>query len=331
MRTLPNLAVIMPVLNEENHILSAVNAILTQEYAGRLKLVLALGPSTDRTNEVVAEIQKLDPRILVVPNPSGRTPDALNAAIAATDESIIARVDAHSELSEGYLANAVETLLRTGADNVGGIMAAEGKTLFERAVATAMTSKLGVGAAAFHVGGNEGPADTVYLGVFLRSALERVGGYDPSFTRAQDWEMNYRIRKSGGKVWFTPTLKVTYRPRSTVRALAKQYFQYGQWRRKVMREHPDTVKTFSAFRYFAPPLAVTLISLGLVIAVVGFACATSHLTFWGLLPLTTYLISILAASLFLARKSGKAALYLPLALPVMHFSWGIGFLKSTKN
>jgi glycosyltransferase involved in cell wall biosynthesis len=199
----------MPVLNEENYLEAAVLAILSQDYQGPIQVVLALGPSTDRTNEVAARICAGDSRVSSVSNPSGRTPEGLNAALAATTQEIVVRVDAHSELSDGYIRLAVETLQRTGADNVGGIMGARGVTKFEKAVAAAMTSPLGVGSASFHTGGSEGPAETVYLGVFKRSALERVGGYDPEFTRAQDWEMNYRIRSTGGTVWFNPDLFVT--------------------------------------------------------------------------------------------------------------------------
>jgi len=329
--SLPNLAVIVPVLNEQNYLESAVTAILQQNYAGNIRVFLALGPSTDKTNEVAANLQSQDPRIITVHNPSGRTPDGLNAAIAATTESVIVRVDAHSELSANYLTLAVETLVRTGADNVGGVMAAKGKTIFERAVATAMTSRLGVGAASFHIGGAEGPAETVYLGVFRRSALERVGGYDPSFTRAQDWEMNYRIRSTGGTVWFNPELEVTYRPRSSVRTLVKQYFQYGQWRRKVMREHPETTQTISALRYFAPPLAVLGIFVGTLIGLVGACLSIFPLVFWGFLAPVGYVGLVFLATLALSKKAGKASGYLPLVLSLMQISWGIGFLTSPKS
>src|SRR5947208_11407924 len=112
-------------------------------------------------------------------------------------------------------------MLRTGADNVGGLMWAEGQTPFEQAVARAMTSRFGVGNAPFHVGGEEGPADTVYLGVFRRTALDRVGGYNEDFVRAQDWEMNYRIRATGGTVYFSPQLSVSYRLRSSLSTRAQ--------------------------------------------------------------------------------------------------------------
>src|SRR5699024_2646046 len=133
-------------------------------------------------------------------------PTALNAAIAASRHEIVARVDGHAMLPPDYLRLAVQALGGTGADNVGGIMAAEGATAFERAVACAMPARLGVGNARFRTGGEAGPTDTVYLGVFRRAALERVGGYDESLLRAQDWELNHRIRQTGGIVWFTPRM-----------------------------------------------------------------------------------------------------------------------------
>jgi len=181
-----------------------------------LEIVLALGPSGDRTDEVAAGLSAADPRVRTVRNPTGRTPQGLNLAIGASRHAVVARVDGHAQLPTDYLRTAVELLERTEADNVGGLMWAEGVTDVEKAIARAMTSKLGVGNARFHVGGEEGPAETVYLGVFRRTALDRVGGYDEVFARAQDWEMNYRIRSTGGLVWFSPLLRVTYRPRPSL-------------------------------------------------------------------------------------------------------------------
>ena len=212
-RAWPAVSVIMPVLNEERHLAEAVHAVLAQDYPGELELVLAVGPSRDRTQEIAEKLAADDSRIIVVPNPTGRTPHGLNACIKASQYSIVVRVDGHSLLPSDYVRAAVETLEETGADNVGGLMAAEGVTPFEKAVARAMTSKIGIGNAPFHTGGGAGEAETVYLGSFRRSALDRVGGYDETFVRAQDWEMNHRIRQTGGKVWFTPRMHVTYRPR----------------------------------------------------------------------------------------------------------------------
>ena len=104
-----------------------------------------------------------------VPNPTGRTPAALNAAIKASRHPIVVRVDGHGMLSPNYIATAVRLLEETGAQNVGGIMHAEGENDWEHAVAAAMTSKIGVGNAAFHTGGEAGhrprPCTSVSSGV----------------------------------------------------------------------------------------------------------------------------------------------------------------------
>lgn len=306
----------MPVLNEERHLAAAVEHVLGQEYPGELEVVLGVGPSADRTREVADGLAAADARVKVVGNPTGRTPSGLNAAIGASSHDVVARIDGHAMMPSDYLRVAVQTLEETGADNVGGIMAAEGSTPWEKAVAAAMTSKIGVGNARFHTGGEGGPADTVYLGVFRRSALERVGGYDEAFLRAQDWEMNHRIRTSGGTVWFQPRMRVSYRPRRNVRLLAEQYFHYGRWRRVVARQHKGTIN----LRYLAPPVAVAGVVAGLLGGVLLWPL-------W-LVP-GAYLALVTAASLPLGRGLPAASRPLiPLALATMHMSWGVGFITS---
>lgn len=322
----PSISVIMPVLNEERHLADAVAHILGQDYPGELELVIALGPSKDRTDEIAAGLAAADPRVRTVPNPTGKTPAGLNAAIAATRHEVIVRVDGHGLLAPGYLRTAVRLLAETGAANVGGVMHAEGQSVFERAVAVAMTSKLGVGNAKFHTGGAAGPAETVYLGVFRREVLEKQRGYNEAFIRAQDWELNHRIREDGGLVYFSPELHVTYRPRPSVRTLARQYFDYGRWRRIVMRTHAGT----ASLRYLAPPIAVLAIILGTVLGLISFATVP-----WlaaGFAPLIGYVLGTVLGSLRETRGQplGVRA-RLPLVLATMHFSWGWGFLTSPKS
>ncbi len=313
----PPVSVVMPVLNEERHLAESVTQIQRQDYPGPWELILALGPSTDGTDVIARDLSATDPRIRLVPNPTGATPAGLNAAIGAAEHDLVVRVDGHALFPPDYLRVAVEVLQSTGADNVGGVMAAEGTTPFEAAVAAAMTSPLGVGAARFHTGGAEGPADTVYLGAFRRAALQRVGGYDEGFARAQDWEMNHRIRQTGGTVWFTPRLRVTYRPRSTVRALARQYRDYGRWRRVVARQHRGTV----TFRYLAPPMA-------LVGVVAGTAAGLLGLRVGWLLPGGYALVVLGGSAVIGSRLAWRSAVRLPVVLPVMHLAWGWGFLSS---
>ncbi|MEV6613703.1 glycosyltransferase family 2 protein [Streptomyces sp. NPDC051051] len=322
---LPAVSVIMPVLNEERHLRGAVQAILAQEYAGEMEVVIALGPSTDRTDEIAAELvadtaSDENKRVHTVPNPTGRTPAALNAAIKASRHPVVVRVDGHGMLSPNYIATAVRLLEETGAQNVGGIMHAEGENDWEHAVAAAMTSKIGVGNAAFHTGGQAGPAETVYLGVFRREALEQQGGYNEEFIRAQDWELNFRIREAGGLIWFSPELRVSYRPRPSVKALAKQYKDYGRWRHVVARYHEGSIN----LRYLAPPTAVCAIAAGTVVGAV--------LSPLGFLIPGGYLAAIALGSLPAGRGLPlKARLQIPLALATMHMSWGFGFLTSPKS
>lgn len=324
----------MPVLNEEMYLAQSVEHILSQDYPGQLELVLAVGPSRDRTSEIAQRIASADPRVTVIDNPSGQIPAAINAAIKAARHAIIARVDGHALLPPGYLRLAVATLAKTGAVNVGGMMAAEGTTPFQQAVAYAMTSPFGVGASRFHTGGSAGPADTVYLGVFRRTAIEQVGGYDEEYLRAEDWEMNHRIRQAGGLIWFQPGLRVTYRPRATVAALARQYFHYGRWRRVVARQHAGTIN----LRYLAPPATVLAIAVGLVAGLAGLVGGVlgpwpglSWLTLGFLVP-AAYLAGILAVTASAARSlSGQALARLPVALVTMHMAWGLGFLTSPRS
>ena len=311
-------SVVLPILNEERFLEDSVSAILAQKYLGPLEVILALGPSTDNTNEIARNLASKDPRIVLVENSTGRTATGLNRAISHAKYSIICRIDGHAEISPTYISHAVAVMGQTQAVNVGGVMNAIGQNIFENSVATAMRSPLGVGASRFHTGGRAGPTDTVYLGVFEKSKLEKVGGYDERFTRAQDWELNFRLRQDGGIIWFDPDLVVTYRPRPNLRALAKQYFEYGRWRRAVTRNHKGTVN----FRYLAPP--VTLIAC-LVSLIAGSFFGSLYF-----LPLAGYLLGILLGSIVIG-KTPMEKLMLPAVLATMHFSWGAGFLTSPKN
>jgi succinoglycan biosynthesis protein ExoA len=323
----PGVNVVMTVINEERHLRAAVDRLLDQDYPGELDIVIAVGPSKDRTRAVADELAAAHSHVHVVDNPSGRTPAGLNAAIASGESEIVVRIDGHAMVPRDYVRTGVQALLDTGADNVGGIMAAEGTTDFERAVARAMTSKFGVGGAAFHVGGEAGPALTVYLGCFRRAALDRVGGYDETMQRAQDWEMNLRIRQTGGVVWFTPDMQVVYRPRPNLKALARQYHDYGRWRREVARRHPETV----SLRYLAAPVTVAGVAAGVVIAGVGAVTRTPWLVGAGLSAPLVYVAANLAASAQSAvsepRLSRREATQLPGVYATMHGAWGLGFLR----
>lgn len=313
----PSISVILPILNEEAHLKGAIDSILSQDYQGKTEVILAVGPSQDRTLEIAQQISQQDSRVVIVDNPTGRTAAGLNLALKKSDSPVIVRVDGHAQIPSNYLSLVVEILNKTGAVNVGGVMAAVGTTAFENAVAGAMRSPLGVGASRFHTGGEAGVVDTVYLGAFRREALLAIGGFDERFTRAQDWELNFRLRENGGVIYFDPRLHVTYRPRSTVKALAKQYFEYGRWRRVVSRKHSGTIN----YRYLAPPFAL----VGFVSSVIaGFIAPVLFI------PAAIYSLFVLLASVKIASSIREYFLLLAV-IPTMHFAWGAGFISSPKT
>jgi len=314
----PGISVILPVLNEQAHLADSIRAILSQSYLGKFEVILALGPSRDSTNEIARSLAAEDSRVILVENPSGRTAAGLNIALNTSTQDVIVRVDAHAEIPHDYLQSVVEILRETGAVNVGGVMGAEGVTFFESAVAAAMCSPFGVGGSRFHTGGKAGFVDTVYLGAFIRQAVVDAGGFDERFIRAQDWELNYRLRQNGGQIYFDPRLHVTYRPRSNFRKLAKQYYEYGIWRRVIARKYPETIN----YRYLAPPLTL----IGTALSLLAGSIFDSSLY----LPAATYITFIAITPLFISKNLAHYPI-LVFILPTMHFSWGLGFFTSPRK
>lgn len=330
-REWPGVSYVMPVLNEVDYLEAAVRAVLAQDYLGVHELILALGPSKDGTNELAEQLAATDARIRLVDNPAVDIPAGLNAAIGAARHDIIVRVDAHSELTAGYTTRAVETLERTGAVNVGGLMHAVGATPFQRAVAYAYNAKIGLGGGAYHSGRAEGPAESAYLGVFRRAAVNAVGGYDASLRRGEDWELNLRLRDAGGLVWFDPALTVRYWPRETWGKLHRQFRSTGVWRGELVRRYGAK----NSLRYFAPPVLVLALALttflgiatGVLAIVAPIAALPVGIAFAlaALVPLT-HIVVILIATLT-ARLDGAARAWYPLVLATMHLAWGAGFIQ----
>jgi len=311
-------SVVIPVRNSAATVAAAVASALAQDYPGPLEVVLAEGRSSDTSRAVIEALAAEEPRVRVVVNPTGLTPCGLNAAIQASTGQVIVRCDAHAELPPGYIAAAVATLEATGAGVVGGVQDAVGVTPFERAVAYAMANLLGSGGAAYRSVGEAGEVDTVYLGVFRRSALAAVGLYDESLQRNQDYDLNRRIAASGRLVFFAPGLRVRYRPRGSLGALWRQYHAYGRWKRLVLRRSPSTGRV----RQLAAPALVA----GLILS--GALMATPWTSFGLVVPLL-YVAAVLAAAVFEAvRHRDLAGLVVGAALPTMHLAWGTGFWRA---
>ena len=316
-RGAPAVSVVIPARDAEATIVEALDSVLAQDYSGAVEVIVADGSDTPDISDLV---RRRCPGVRVVANPGRNAAAGLATGIRAARAGIVARCDAHAVLPPGYLRRAVETLSRTGAANVGGRQHPVGRTFFERAVALAMTTWLGAGGARYRLGGPEGPADTVYLGVFRRDLLDAVGGVDPAMAANEDYELNWRLRERGETVWFDPALAVAYRPRGTLAGLARQYYRYGRWKSAMLRRHPSSLRV----RQLAAPLLVLGLAVSSLLAwtsAAGAAVATA-------LPAVWLLALLLGSAAAGVRRREPAAVLAPLALAAMHLSWGAGFLLS---
>lgn len=306
----------IPSRNEGAGIEAALRSAIEQDYPGVREIIVADAMSTDGTREAILRIAATDGRVRLIDNRARSTPVGLNLAIKASTGEIIVRCDGHSVLPQGYVSRSVKLLEETGADNVGGMQVARGTSLLQRAIARAMSTPMGVGDARFHLGGKPGPVDTVYLGVFRREALERVGYFDEALKRNQDSELNYRLRKSGGVVYFHPDLRVDYEPRASLKGLWTQYFTSGAWKRETFRRHRRAVR----WRQLVPPVFVLALFASLALA----------FTPWRLLGAivpAAYVAALALATVWnLLRRRDASALLLPVVLPVMHVGWGLGLI-----
>ncbi|WP_307364636.1 glycosyltransferase family 2 protein [Microbacterium murale] len=317
----------MPVLNERAYLEHAVASVLEQPLDGPAELILALGPSTDGTTELAQSLAANDDRIRVVDNPDAHIPVGLNAAIRASRYATIVRVDAHSELSPGYARRALATLRRTGAANVGGVMRADGRTPFQKSVARAYNSPIGLGGGAYHGTAHEGEAESAYLGVMRRAVLDEVGLFDESIRRGEDWELNLRIRQAGHKVWLDPQLSVTYWPRESWWRLARQFRATGAWRGELVRRFGRS----NGLRFFAPPALVLNVALALIVAILqltgvlaGVASVVASVVY---LPLVAYVLLVITMALRPGGdRTARERIWTLAVLPTMHLAWGAGFL-----
>jgi GT2 family glycosyltransferase len=317
----PRVTVIMPIRNEGSFIDHSLGAIIEQDLAhDRLQVLVADGRSTDDTRSRVEALARRHPDVAieVVDNPGGIVPTGMNAALGRATGEVIVRIDGHTIVAPDYVRRCLDALRRTGADCVGGRMDAVADAAFGRAVALATSSPFGVGGARFHYSPREEEVDTVYMGAWPREVFRRMGGFDEEMVRNQDDELSYRIRERGGRIVLDPSIRSRYYPRSTLRTLWRQYFQYGYWKVRVMQKHPLQMR----LRHFAPPTLVAVLAVGILAApfssVARMALAVVA-TFYG--------AATLLASAWTARRADAAAAHwLPVVFVALHLSYGAGFL-----
>jgi len=313
----PLVSVVLPIRNEADHIEACLERLIRQAYpADRLEILVVDGRSDDGTRDVVRQVQARHPdaRIRLLDNPERVVPPALNAGIRAARGEVIVRMDGHSVPSDDYVARCVEVLAETGAANAGGVVEPTGATRFGEAVALATGHPLGAGDARYRIGGAPGDVDTVMLGAFRRDVFAKVGLFDESMVRDQDYEMNVRIRKAGERIRFDPRVRFRYTPRGTLRGLWQQYFEYGWWKGETWRRHRESFR----WRQLVPPAFVAGM-LGLTVAAPWLAAAR----YGWIVAAAVYLATVLAVSVRLARPPvGVGAV--AAAFGVLHVAYGLG-------
>lgn len=319
----PLVSIIIPCRNEVDRIEACLDSLLRGSYPGdRLEMIVADGMSDDGTRERVARFAASHPAVRMLDNPRRITPTALNLAIASARGDVLMRVDAHNSYPDNYVAALVDWLQRSGADNVGGVCVTvpSGPGVMSRAIAVALSHPAGVGNSHFRIGVSEPRwVDTVPFGCYRRDVFERIGLFDEELVRNQDDELNTRLIRAGGRILLVPDVVSTYHARDSLRKLWRMYYQYGYFKPLVARK----VGGVFTWRQLVPPLFVSSLIAAVVLALVIPASAPLLALLAGL-----YAIALLGVGATVFRRHGFAvALAVCAAVPVLHFSYGFGFLR----
>jgi len=322
MNALPTVSVIIPVYNEEPYIAQCLRRVLEQQYpADRLEIIVADGRSTDRTREIVQSFQREHPKIHLIDNPQQIVSTGLNRAIEAARGELIVRLDGHCEYPRDYVMRVVELRQQTGADDAGGVLVPLGNGSYaSQAVAAAYYSPVGVGGAlkGHRASDRIVEVDTVHGGCWRRERLLALGGFDAEMVRNQDDELSFRLRKAGGRIVRSSTIRVKYSVRNSFRKLFLQFAQYGYWKVRVLQKHPRQ----SSLRHIVPSLFVLALLTSAAFAPLSRVALLAFVIFAG-----GYALVMAMAGL---REAAKRELRLwpgiAWALPVMHFGFGLGFL-----
>ncbi|NQS92154.1 MAG: glycosyltransferase family 2 protein [Chloroflexi bacterium] len=320
-----NVSLIIPCYNGEKTIQDLLAAVCEQNYPlGDIEVIISDGMSSDATREKIAEFAKAFPelKISLIDNPKRTRSAALNLAIQAAEGEYLMRMDVHSFPHPNYIKYCLRALEAGLGDNVGGVIqvTAADQEWIAQSIAVAAAHPLGVGDAKYRTGSEAREVDTVAFGAYHKSLIDRIGGYDETLLINEDYEFNVRVRKSGGKIWLDPKIKAKYVARSSLGALANQYWSYGYWKLRMLVRYPDTIR----WRQLAGLFVLSWLSLGLL-------SIWFNLARWLLLIEAVIYGSALLIAGFMAAVSEKKpylVLGLPLAIATMHFSWGSGFLWS---
>lgn len=327
-----DLSVLVPVLNEGAHLAATIASMRAQEYDGAIEFVFADGASSDDTRAILDACAARDPRIRVFDNPARHTPHGLNVCLARARGAIVARMDGHAQYPPDYLALGVARLGRGDVAWVSGPQLPSGDGWWSERVATALRSPLGRGGSRRWIGQtDEDGSDAgeteltsgsgVFLGVWLRSTLVDMGGWDEGWPANEDVELAARVEEQGGRLVSLDAMAAHYVPRNSPRSLARQYFRWGHYRVKTARRHPRALR----LSHLGTP---TLVSALIVAVIPGRSARVRLPRRAARLGSAAYVALLLDA---VRRDPGVQtpidALLTPAVFLTMHVGWGVGFLS----
>lgn len=319
-------SVIIPCYNEQATIRQLLDALREQTFPYTdMEVVISDGLSTDKTRDEIAAFQDAHPDmdVRIVDNTIRSIPSGLNRALEASRCEIIVRLDAHSKPYPDYIERCVAALEEQRGDNVGGVWEIQPgtETWVAKSIAVAAAHPLGVGDALYRHAKQAAEVDTVPFGSFKKELIDRIGYFDEALLTNEDYEFNTRIRKSGGRIWLDPSIRSVYYARSTFKELVKQYWRYGYWKWRMLRRYPATLR----WRQALPPLFVGSL---LVFAVTSLFIPFVRLFLFFELLAYYAILFLMGARISIYRKEMHLLLGFPLAVSVMHISWGSGLLWS---
>lgn len=320
----PVVSIIMPCYNERAFIGKALESLLRQDYpADRTEILVVDGGSNDGTRHIIERMASDDQRVRMIDNPHRSKSRALNLGISHARGDVVMRVDAHATYAPDYVSLSVRHLVRTGADNVGGLRGTSPQkdTKLGHAIALSISSRFGSGGATYRAGASgQRWVDTVFGGCYRREVFDRVGKFDERLYRGQDREFNARLVSAGGRILFDPDIRCTYYARSDLKSFVPWIFVSGMTPFYISRI--TRTRTWS-WRNFAPPIFVlalpALAALGLLFTAAWLVLAALS---------AVYLVVTMSFAAVEASRAGDWLLFpwLAVIFVLTHFAYGLGSL-----
>ena len=316
----PFVTVVVPIRNEAGHIARCLRSILVSDYPqDRLEVIVVDGLSDDGTRQIIQELMLEDTRLRMLDNPERIVPHAMNRSISAARGDVIIRVDGHADVAEDFVSNSVNVLQsRPDCWCAGGSIETVSHTKIGQIIAACMSTRVGVGNAHFRLRDYEGYVDTIAFGAYWRWVFDRIGMFDEELVRNQDDELNARLIMHGGRIYMSSSIRCRYYPRTSLRKLWKQYFQYGFWRIRTIQKlgRPATMRQLAPMLFVFALISLCLLAVGWPVARIALVAYVS-----------LYAAGLVLGAVQVGRRTGvQGFLLAPIVFLILHLGYGLGSL-----